>query len=96
MPVWSFYGVKLMQRGYSRSIPGLLQLLRRQGMMAVKPANPKYVAKPYEQMSHPGERIQIDVKFVPSVCLVNEAKRAKILPVYRHRRILQVAFRGSL
>ena len=39
--------------------------------------NPKYVAKPYEQMSHPGERIQIDVKFVPSVCLVNEAKGQK-------------------
>ncbi len=28
-------------------------------------------------MSHPGERIQIDVKFVPSVCLVNEAKGQK-------------------
>ena len=42
--------------------------------MAVKPANPKYVAKPYKQMERPGQRIQIDVKFVPSVCLVNEAK----------------------
>lgn len=42
--------------------------------MAVKPANPKYAAKPYEQMQHPGQRIQIDVKFVPSVCLVNGAK----------------------
>jgi len=71
------FWVKLMQRGYSRSIPGLYRFLRRQGMMAVKPANPKYVAKPYEQMSHPGERIQIDVKFVPSVCLVNEAKGQK-------------------
>lgn len=67
--------VKLMQRGYSRSIPGLYRFLRKQGIMAVKPANPKYVAKPYEQMSYPGQRIQIDVKFVPSVCLVNEAKR---------------------
>ena len=42
--------------------------------MAVKPANPKYAAKPYEQMQHLGQRIQIDVKFVPSVCLVNGAK----------------------
>ena len=25
--------------------------------------------KPYEQMSHPGERIQIDVKYVPKECL---------------------------
>lgn len=66
--------VKLMQRGYSRSIPGLYRFLRKQGLMAVKPPNPKYVAKPYEQMQRPGQRIQIDVKFVPSVCLVNEAK----------------------
>ena len=39
--------------------------------MAVHPPNPKYVPKPYEQMEHPGQRIQIDVKFVPAACLVN-------------------------
>ena len=71
------FWVKLMQRGYTRSIPGLYHFLRKQGMMAVKPANPKYVAKPYEQMHYPGQRIQIDVKFVPSACLVNEAKGKK-------------------
>ena len=71
------FWVKLMQRGYSRSIPGLYRFLRKQGIMAVKPANPKYVAKPYEQMTYPGQRIQIDVKFVPAVCLVNEAKGQK-------------------
>lgn len=69
--------VKLMQRGYTRSVTGLYRFLRKQGIMAVKPANPKYVAKPYEQMQYPGQRIQIDVKFVPSVCLVNEAKGQK-------------------
>ena len=71
------FWVKLMQRGYTRSIPDLYRFLRRQNMMAVKPKNPKYVAKPYEQMTYPGQRIQIDVKFVPSVCLVNEAKGQK-------------------
>ena len=67
------FWVKLMQRGYSRSIPGLYRFLKKQGFMAVHPPNPKYVPKPYEQMDHPGQRIQIDVKFVPSSCLVNEA-----------------------
>ena len=28
--------------------------------------NPKYVPKPYEQMDDPGQRIQVDVKFVPA------------------------------
>ncbi len=68
------FWVKLMQRGYSRSITGLYRFLRRQGMMAVKPKNPKYIPKPYEQMTYSGQRIQVDVKFVPSACLVNEAK----------------------
>ena len=71
------FWVKLMQRGYNRSIPGLYRFLKKQGLTAVKPPNPKYVPKPYEQMDHPGERIQIDVKFVPSACLVNSHVRGK-------------------
>lgn len=39
--------------------------------MAVKPTNPKYISKPYQQMDYPRQRIQIDVKFVPSACLKN-------------------------
>ena len=65
------FWVKLMQRGYSRSITGLYRFLKRQGIMAQKPPNPKYTPKPYEQMSYPGQRIQIDVKFVPFACLKN-------------------------
>lgn len=71
------FWVKLRQRGYTRSIPGLYRFLRKKQLMAVKPANPKYIAKPYESMDHPGQRIQVDVKFVPAVCLVNEAKGQK-------------------
>ena len=71
------FWVKLMQRSYKRSISGLYRVLKKQGIMAVKPPNPKYIPKPYEQMHYPGERIQIDVKFVPTVCLVNEAKGQK-------------------
>ena len=66
-----------MQRGYKRSITGLYRFLRKQGILAVKPPNPKYVPKPYEKMDYPGQRIQIDVKFVPAVCLVNAAKGQK-------------------
>ena len=71
------FWVKLMQRGYSRSVTSLYRVLRRQGIMAVKPPNPKYIPKPYEQMLYPGQRIQVDVKYVPSACLVNEAKGQK-------------------
>lgn len=65
------FWVKLRLRGYSRSIPGLCRFLKKMGIMAVHPPNPKYIPKPYEQMSYPGQRIQVDVKFVPSACLIN-------------------------
>lgn len=68
------FWVKLCQRGYTRSITGLYRVLRRQGQMAVKPPNPKYIAKPYEAMDYPGQRIQVDVKFVPAACCVGDAK----------------------
>lgn len=69
--------VRLRQRGYKRSISGLYRVLRRSGQMAVKLPNPKYIPKPYEQMQYPGQRGQIDVKFVPAACLAGEAKEQK-------------------
>lgn len=71
------FWVKLRMKGYSRSLPGLYRYLRRQGILAEKAPNPKYVPKPYEQMDCPGQRVQVDVKFVPSVCLVNGAAGQK-------------------
>lgn len=71
------FWVKLRQRGYTRSITGLYRLLRRQGELGAKPPNPKYIAKPYEKMQYPGQRVQIDVKFVPEVCIAGEAKGKK-------------------
>ena len=47
------FWVKLMQRGYKRSIPGLYRFLKKQGILAQKLPNPKYIPKPYEQMKYP-------------------------------------------
>lgn len=48
---------KLIQRSYSRSIPGLYCFLKKQGIMVLHPPNPKYIPKPYGQMLHLGQRI---------------------------------------
>lgn len=71
------FWVKLRLRGYTRSISGLYRVLIRDGQMAAKLPNPKYIPKPYEQMQYPGQRGQIDVKFVPSACLTGEASGRK-------------------
>lgn len=68
------FWVKLRQRGYTRSITGLWRILNKLELQSVKPPNPKYIPKPYEKMSYPGQRVQIDVKFVPEACIVGEAK----------------------
>ena len=69
--------VKLRQRGYTRSISGLYRVLKRLGAVRTKPPDPKYIPKPYEQMTYPGQRVQIDVKHVPAACFAGEAMGQK-------------------
>ncbi len=66
------FWVKLRQRGYARSIFGLYRVLRRLGGNPIKLPNLKKESKPYEQMTYPGQKCQIDVKYVPKSCLVGE------------------------
>ena len=68
------FWVKLREKGYTRSITALWRILKKEGLQPVKPPNPKYIPKPYEKMYYPGQRVQIDVKFVPEACIVGEAK----------------------
>ena len=68
------FWVKLRQKGYKRSITALWRMLRKLELPPIKPPNPKYIPKPYEKMLYPGQRVQIDVKFVPDACIVGDAK----------------------
>lgn len=65
---------RMREHGYSRSIVSLYRVMRRIGLQPMPSSKPKYVSKPYEQMQYPGQRVQIDVKFVPLSCLVGDAK----------------------
>ena len=84
---------KLRNRGYSRCLESLWRVLKREGLIAVKEKDP-YTPKPYEKMTHPGERVQIDVKVVPRKCIadpelklfqytaIDEYSRYRILGAY--------------
>ena len=64
---------KLRKRGYQRHYVSLFRLMIRLGLFSRKEQPKKrYQAKPYEQMHHPGERVQIDVKWVPLECVVEK------------------------
>lgn len=62
---------RLRKRGYTRHVYSLYRVLHRLGMLPVAKKKKKYVAKPYQQMTHPGERVQIDVKVVPRRCIAD-------------------------
>ena len=67
--------VKLQRNGYTRSITSLYRVMQRLNIYKKTPSKKKqYEPKPYQQMTYPGERIQIDVKYVPSNCLTKEIK----------------------
>ena len=62
---------RLRKRGYTRRPESLFRVMRKLGMFpATKPQKP-YKPKPYEQMTYPGQRIQVDVKVVPRKCITD-------------------------
>ena len=65
--------VKLREVGYTRTITSLYRVMQRIGIYNRTPSKKKeYEPKVYEQMRYPGERIQIDVKYVPRKNLTKE------------------------
>jgi transposase len=66
---------RLRKRGYSRCPDSLYRVMRRLGMFPQKEVKTKYIPRPYEAMTYPGERVQIDVKVVPSSCRVGHCPK---------------------
>jgi Integrase core domain. len=81
--------------GYSRSTGSLYKMMKKMGLLKKKQRKKTYKPKPYETPTIPGEKIQIDVKYVPKEChaqgleqmyqftAIDEATRI------RHRRIYE-------
>jgi transposase InsO family protein len=63
---------RLRKVGYTRRPESLFRVLQRMGLLgAAEEKKKKYVPKPYESMDHAGERVQIDVKVVPTSCIAD-------------------------
>lgn len=66
------FWLKLGERGYTRTVAGLYRMMQKLGLMVKITLQSKYTPKPYQQMTFPGERVQIDVKVVPRQCLLGQ------------------------
>lgn len=65
--------VKLRKAGYTRTVQGLYYAMRRMGIYKKTPSKKKG-REPSEWVTgtYPGEKIQVDVKYVPKECLTKE------------------------
>lgn len=66
---------RLRQRGYTRRPESLFGVMRRLGMFPQADKKKTAKPKPYEQMTYPGQRVQVDVKVVPLRCIADPELR---------------------
>ena len=73
---------RLRRRGYTRRPESLFRVMRKIGLFSAEEQKETYMPKPYEQMTYPGERVQVDVKVVPRKLYCRS--EASPVPVHRH------------
>jgi len=65
---------ELRERGYTRSFGGMKRFVRKRFGTPSPPKTAKEKPKRYDGGTFPGERLQLDVKYVPSECVKFDAK----------------------
>ena len=63
----------LRKRGYARSYTSLVRVVNKWIKPEIKKKQTRK-PKPYQRADYPGQKVQVDVKFVPSYCVVNGKK----------------------
>ena len=67
--------VKLREAGYTRTVQGLYHVMQRLGIYRKTPSKKKQrQVIEWIPVTYPGEKVQIDVKYVPRECLTEELK----------------------
>ena len=66
---------RLCKRGYTRRPESLFRVMRRLELLPTPKPKKVYTPKPYEQMTYPGQRVQVDVKVVPRSCIADPELR---------------------
>ena len=74
---------RLRQRGYTRCPESLFRVMRKMGMFPAEKPKKVYKPKPYEQMTYPGQRVQVDVKVVPRAGFPTETDSLVCTPWHR-------------
>lgn len=65
---------RLREKGYKRCYQTMLRAIRRMKLDKAPYVRHPRKPKPYMRADYPGQKVQIDVKFVPSYCVANGQK----------------------
>lgn len=79
--------MKIREKGYQRSYKSMCRALKRMQLKEEK-ARHSYSPKPYAAAEYPGQKVQIDVKFVPTYCVVGTAKYYQYSAIDEYSRLV--------
>lgn len=79
---------KIRKQGYSRSYKSMCRALKRMNLNEEEKKRKGYKPKPYQKADYPGQRVQVDVKFVPAYCIANGEKYYQYTAVDEYTRLV--------
>lgn len=65
---------RLRKKGYTRCYKSMLRAIKRMNLEEEPKKKKGSKPKPYQKADYPGQKVQVDVKFVPSACITNGEK----------------------
>ena len=79
---------KIRKQGYTRSYKSMCRALKRLQLGEEEKRRKGYKPKPYQEAEYPGQKIQVDVKFVPVYCVVGENKYYQYTAIDEYTRLV--------
>ena len=80
--------MKIRDQGYSRSYKSMCRALKRMQLKSEEKARKAYKPKPYTAAEYPGQKVQIDVKYVPGYCVAGEMKYYQYTAIDEYSRLV--------
>lgn len=80
--------MKIREQGYSRGYKSMCRALKRMQLESTEKLRQTYKPKPYAAAKYPGQKVQIDVKFVPRRCVAGDTKYYQYTAIDEYSRLV--------
>lgn len=80
--------MKIQQKGYTRSYKSMCRALKRMQLKENEKARHSYTPKAYKAADYPGQKVQVDVKYVPTYCVAGETKYYQYTAIDEYTRMV--------